>query len=79
MFHENRIAPTRNIVCIERYYCVPEGVHVRKSVKLRPWQCREISKMYDNPERNFHKRVEMKPLVSRSVWIGCASDVVPDF
>ena len=39
----------RNIDWIERYCRVPEGRLVGKPVKLRPWQKKEIRKIYDNP------------------------------
>ncbi len=39
----------RNIAWIERYCRVPEGKFVGKPVKLRPWQRKEIIKIYDNP------------------------------
>lgn len=39
----------RNIAWIERYCRVPEGKDVGKPVKLRPWQKKEIRRIYDNP------------------------------
>jgi phage terminase large subunit-like protein len=39
----------RNIAWIETYCRIPEGRDVGKPVKLRPWQKREIVKIYDNP------------------------------
>lgn len=39
----------RNIEWIEEYCRVPEGRDVSKPVKLRPWQRRELKKIYDNP------------------------------
>lgn len=45
-------APTRgerNIAWIERHCRVPEGKDVGKPVVLRPWQKRDIKKIYDNP------------------------------
>jgi phage terminase large subunit-like protein len=40
---------TRNIEWIEKYCKVPEGKDVGKPLKLRPWQKRDIIKIYDNP------------------------------
>ena len=40
---------TRNIKWIETHCRVPEGRDVGKPVRLRPWQKREIVKIYDNP------------------------------
>ena len=40
---------TRNIRWIETHCRVPEGRDVGKPVKLRPWQKRELVKIYDNP------------------------------
>lgn len=39
----------RNVEWIERYCRIPEGRDVGKPVKLRPWQKREVCKIYDNP------------------------------
>jgi phage terminase large subunit-like protein len=39
----------RNIQWVERYCRIPEGKDVGKPVKLRPWQKRDIKKIYDNP------------------------------
>lgn len=39
----------RNCRWIERYCRIPEGSHVGRPVKLRPWQRAEICKIYDNP------------------------------
>jgi phage terminase large subunit-like protein len=39
----------RNIKFIETYCRIPEGPDIGKPVKLRPWQKREIRKIYDNP------------------------------
>lgn len=39
----------RNIAWIEKYCRVPEGRLVGQFVKLRPWQKREIRKIYNNP------------------------------
>lgn len=39
----------RNIRWIEAYCRIPEGKDVGKPVKLRPWQKRDIKKIYDNP------------------------------
>jgi len=39
----------RNIQWIERYCRIPEGKFVGMPVKLRPWQKKEIRKIYDNP------------------------------
>jgi phage terminase large subunit-like protein len=39
----------RNIEWIEKYCRVPEGKDVGKKVKLRSWQKRELSRIYDNP------------------------------
>lgn len=39
---------SRNIAWIERHCRVPEGEHLARPVKLRPWQKREIKKIYDN-------------------------------
>ena len=41
----------RNIEWIEHYCRIPEGKDVGKPVKLRPWQKREVCKIYDNPAR----------------------------
>lgn len=41
----------RNAAWIERYCRIPEGRDVGKPVKLRPWQKREVCKIYDNPAR----------------------------
>lgn len=40
---------SRNIAWIERYCRVPEGRLVGQPVQLRPWQKRELRKIYDNP------------------------------
>lgn len=40
---------TKIIRFIEGQCCIPEGKDVGKPVKLRPWQKREIKKIYDNP------------------------------
>lgn len=39
----------RNIRWIEDHCRIPEGKDVGKPVKLRPWQKRDILKIYDNP------------------------------
>lgn len=39
----------RNIRWIESFCHIPEGRDVGKPVKLRPWQRREVCKIYDNP------------------------------
>jgi len=39
----------RNVEWVERYCRIPEGRDVGKPVKLRPWQKREVCKIYDNP------------------------------
>jgi phage terminase large subunit-like protein len=39
----------RNIRWIEKHCRVPEGKDVGKRVRLRPWQKRELRKIYDNP------------------------------
>lgn len=39
----------RNIQWIEAYCRIPEGRDVGKLVRLRPWQKREIKRIYDNP------------------------------
>lgn len=39
----------RNVEWIERFCRIPEGRDVGKPVKLRPWQRKEILKIYDNP------------------------------
>lgn len=39
----------RNISWIEDYCRVPEGKDVGKPVKLRDWQRRELTRIYDNP------------------------------
>lgn len=41
----------RNIRWIEAYCFVPEGKDVGKPVRLRPWQKREIEKIYGSPTR----------------------------
>ena len=40
---------TRNINWIEHHCFIPEGRDVGKPVKLRPWQKKELRKIYDNP------------------------------
>jgi len=42
----NRAA--RNIEWVQHYCRIPEGKDVGKPVKLRPWQKRELRKIYDN-------------------------------
>ena len=39
----------KNIAWIEKHCRIPEGRDVGKPVRLRPWQRREILKIYDNP------------------------------
>lgn len=39
----------RNIAWIEKHCRIPEGKDVGKPVRLRPWQCDNIRKIYDNP------------------------------
>ena len=39
----------RNIRWIEDYCRIPEGKFVGQKVKLRPWQKKELIKIYDNP------------------------------
>ena len=39
----------RNIAWIEQHCRVPEGKFVGKVLKLRPWQKKEIKRIYDNP------------------------------
>ena len=39
----------RNCRWVEQFCRIPEGRDVGKPVKLRPWQKREIVKIYDNP------------------------------
>lgn len=41
----------RNIKWIEEYCRVPEGRDVGKAVKLRPWQRKEIERIYGSPTR----------------------------
>ena len=41
----------RNCQWVERFCRIPEGKDVGKPVRLRPWQKREILKIYDNPAR----------------------------
>jgi len=40
----------RNIRWIETYCWIPEGRFVGRPVKLRPWQKKEICRIYDNPK-----------------------------
>jgi len=49
---KRRKPPTRagrNIAWIERYCVVPEGRDRGQPVRLRPWQRRDLVKIYDNP------------------------------
>ena len=39
----------RNISWIEKNCRIPEGTDVGKKVRLRPWQKRDLRKIYDNP------------------------------
>lgn len=39
----------RNIAWIEKHCRIPEGKDVGKPVRLRPWQKRDLRKIYDNP------------------------------
>jgi phage terminase large subunit-like protein len=39
----------RNIRWIEKYCRIPEGRDVGKPVRLRPWQKKDIRRIYDNP------------------------------
>lgn len=39
----------RNIEWIETHCRIPEGRHVGRPVKLRPWQKKELRKIYNNP------------------------------
>lgn len=39
----------RNVAWIEANCRVPEGRHVGRPIKLRPWQQREVLRIYDNP------------------------------
>lgn len=39
----------RNIRWIENYCRIPEGTDQAQPVRLRPWQRREVRKIYDNP------------------------------
>ena len=39
----------RNIAWIEKHCRIPEGKFVGKPVELRPWQKKEICRIYDNP------------------------------
>jgi phage terminase large subunit-like protein len=39
----------RNIGWIEKFCRVPEGSEIGKPIKLRPWQKRDLKKIYDNP------------------------------
>lgn len=41
----------RNVAWIESYCRIPEGKDVGKPVRLRPWQAKEVLKIYDNPAR----------------------------
>ena len=41
----------RNIKWIEDHCRIPEGKFVGKPVRLRPWQKKEIKKIYDNPAK----------------------------
>lgn len=41
----------RNVAWIEQYCRIPEGKDVGKPVRLRPWQKKEVLKIYDNPAR----------------------------
>lgn len=41
----------RNIAWIERYCMIPEGQFVGQRVKLRPFQCDILRKIYDSPTR----------------------------
>lgn len=41
----------RNIAWIEKYCRIPEGKHAGEPVKLRPFQKRDIRKIYDTPTR----------------------------
>ena len=40
----------RNCAWIEEFCRIPEGRDVGKPVRLRPWQKKEICRIYDNPE-----------------------------
>lgn len=47
-----RRSPTRaerNIAWIERFCFIPGGKDIGKPVRLRPWQKRDLKKIYDNP------------------------------
>jgi phage terminase large subunit-like protein len=39
----------RNIRWIENFCRIPEGKFIGQPVRLRPWQRRELAKIYDNP------------------------------
>lgn len=39
----------RNVEWVEQFCRIPEGRDVGKPVRLRPWQKREVLKIYDNP------------------------------
>ena len=39
----------RNIAWIEKYCRIPEGKDVGEPVRLRPWQKKDIRRIYDNP------------------------------
>jgi len=43
----------RNIAWIETYCRVPEGKDVGKPVRLRPWQKKELRRLYDTPTRTM--------------------------
>ena len=49
--NDKRSRAERNIGWIEEYCRIPEGPDVAKPVVLRPFQRKEIRKIYDNPHR----------------------------
>jgi phage terminase large subunit-like protein len=47
--HRKKTRGQRNVAWIEAHCRVPEGKDVGKRLVLRPWQKRDICKIYDNP------------------------------
>ena len=46
---KNPTRAERNIAWVEEFCVVPEGKDIGKPVRLRPWQKRDLRKIYDNP------------------------------
>jgi phage terminase large subunit-like protein len=61
----------RNIAWIEKHCRVPEGKDVGKPVRLRDWQKRDLTKIYDNPHGTRRAIISFGKKNGKTALAGC--------